>query len=64
MLSRKYYNQLAAILRNNTDRDGNISAAALAHELADWLRAFNDRFDKARFIEACTHATESLDSSH
>jgi hypothetical protein len=57
-LSRKHFNALAKMVRHTAENGGSVSAATLAHELADFCAAENPAFDRARFLAACLEGTK------
>lgn len=63
MMTRKHYEAAAAIIRENTvpndvadsfDKIRNEGVLLVASDLADMFAADNSRFDRSRFMAACT----------
>lgn len=54
MMTRKDYVKTARILRDHADRMPATTHASLVHEFACLFAADNDRFVRAKFVEACT----------
>ncbi len=57
-MTKKHFNALAAMFKRerpseNWDANKRVMWNALAQGVADECWAFNMRFDRARFIEAC-----------
>lgn len=48
MMSRKHFQDIACLLSVNK------ASEALKHEFMLWLALQNPRFDKVKFIEACS----------
>lgn len=53
MMSRKHFNEIARVLRENN------APLPLILDIARWLSTQNPRFDLNRFIEACKPVREA-----
>ena len=56
MLTRKYYEMIAQVIKENTrtiDNKTSINKASLINDLSYIFVCDNNNFDERRFIEAC-----------
>ena len=56
MLTRKYYEMIAQVIKDNTntiDNKTSINKASLINDLSYIFVCDNNNFDERRFIEAC-----------
>ena len=56
MLTRKYYEMIAQVIKENTrtiDNKTSINKASLINDLSYIFVCDNNNFDKRRFIDAC-----------
>ena len=56
MLTRKYYEMIAQVIKDNTntiDNKTSINKASLINDLSYIFVCDNNNFDERRFVEAC-----------